>query len=195
MSFRRLPVLLLIAAVSLIAGCGKSEMPMHVDAAVEATEEALTAVLLGNASDVGATGLAPPDKPLLVKGLHDLVYVNADEQGFAALSKGAISVAGVQEIEQRVLKTINRNIDRKGFSAVRTTFPAPADLIGKEHALIATLMPGTEDAGSPQDRAQGKGKTLVLVRLTISDAATGNVLSERDYYSGNDVRRPSDTNR
>ena len=180
---------------ALLVGCGKESVPQRVDDAVDSTEEALTSILLGNANEVGVTGLAPPDKPLLVKDVHDTVYVAADENAFVTLSRGSITLAGVKEIEQRVVKDVDHRLHRHGFSARGTTFPAPTTLTTEPKALIATLVPITQETGSPRDRARGKGKTLVLIHLTISDAASGTVLSARDYYSGNDVKRDDDKRR
>ena len=195
LSLRRIlfPLLPLLALLSLalVSGCGQSSPPMRVDDAVDATEDALTTLLLGAGQD--ATSLAHADKPLLVKGVHDTVYITADAEGFHRLSRGAFTLASVQEIENRVVKAVGGNIKKKGFAAVAATYPMTLMPDQQSHALTATLLPAIQDSGSPQDLASGKGKTLVLIRLIIADAATGTVLSERDYYSGNDVRRPDGT--
>jgi hypothetical protein len=180
-----------IAALLFLSGCGgHSEQIMRVDDAVEATEDALTTLLLGPPPD--PTSLAPLDKPLLVKGTHDTVYIAIDEPGFVGISHGTFKPENLHEIEERVVKTINANIKRKGFSAQATSYPVPSDLSQQPHALIATLLPSTEDTGSPQDHARGRNKQLVIIRLIVSDAATGAVLAERDYYSGADVHRDVD---
>ena len=195
MRFRRLTPLLalplLFATPILCGGCGQSAPPMRVDDAVEATEDALTTLLIGASDD--ATRLAPGDKPLLVKGVHDTVYITADAEGFHRLSRGTFTLASVQEIENRVAKTVAGNVKKKGFTAAATTYPVALTPDQQTRALTATLLPAIQDSGSPQDLAEGKSKKLVLIRLIVADAATGTVLSERDYYSGSDVRRPDGT--
>ncbi len=193
--FRRLTLPLVLplfcAFAVLCGGCGQSAPSMRVDDAVEATEDALTTLLLGASDD--ATSLATRDRPLLVKGVHDTVYITADAEGFHRLSRGAFTLKSVGEIEDRVARTVNNNVKKRGFTAVTATYPATLSPDQQPRALTATLLPAIQDSGSPQDLAQGKGKRLVLIRLIVADAATGTVLSERDYYSGNDVRRPDGT--
>jgi hypothetical protein len=179
-----------LAAITL-AGCGKSTPPVEIDAAVDQTEESLTTVLIGPGRP-DYTSLAPPDKPLLVKGVHEKVYIAADEAGFIQMSRGAFTPGSVKEIEERVVKAVNRNVAKRGFSALATAFPPSPDLAQEPLALIATLSPELQETGSPQDRAQGKSKSLVLIRLIVTEASTGKILVERDYYSGNEARDVKD---
>jgi hypothetical protein len=184
-----LPTLLTAAtlALPLVAGCGNSAPVIKVDDVVELTEDTLTETLLGP-QDRSATDPVPRDRPLLRKGEYETVLIAADEKGFASLSKGALREDSVREITERVTRTVNKRVSKHGFKAKRISFPPPGSAaLPEERPIIATLVPVTQEAGSPQDKAQGKGRQMILVRLTVTDPKNGTILAARDYYSGTDV--------
>ena len=175
----------------MLAGCGRGVNTVQASEVTRITEDALVNVLLGTPPE--AVRQAPPDKPLLTENGYNRVLIAADAGGFAAVSKGTWNDADVRTLQSRVVSGVDKRISRKNnFHATATTFPAPASSppTGEpSRVLLATLTPATQTAGSPEDVAQNRAKTLLLVRLTVSDAQTGVVLVVRDYYSGRDVRR------
>ena len=180
--------------LTLLSGCGKGASSVQAGQIAGVTSDALVTVLLGTPPE--ATRQAPPDKPLLTPSGYNRVLIASDEQGFAAVSKGAWGVADVRSLTERVVKDVDKRISKNGkndFHAAQTTFPPPAPSsvsIGEAgRTLIATLTPATQVSGSPDDIASNRAKVLLLVRLTISDAQTGTELVIRDYYSGREVRR------
>lgn len=189
-----LPLLLATTAVLALTtvGCGNSTPVIHLDDAVAMTEDTLTEALLGP-NHVSETDPTPRDKPLLRRGVYETVLIAADEKAFSKISRGALKDESIRDVEDRVTKTVEKRISRRGFTAKRVDYPvSAADIAANDKVLLATLMPVTEDAGSPIDHAEGKARKLILVRLTIADPRSGNILMVRDYYSGSDVPRDKD---
>ena len=91
-------------------------------------------------------------------------------------------------MQKRVVQDLEKILKKRGPYSVESIPYPPTQTAHK--TLIATLTPHTEEAGSPDERARGKGKTIVFIRLTLSDAKTGEILRQRDYYSGTDARQP-----
>lgn len=186
--FRR-PILPLcfIAIFVVAAGCGRGGGSRLASGDVAAiTEEALTDLLLGVPPERAATMTAPADRPILKTGVYETVFIAADAKGFSEISRGAISEDDIRAVEQRVVEQVDKNLKRRGFSAERGSFPMGS--VDREKALVATLTPTTQEGGSPQDRAENRGTTYVLVRLTVTDPKTREILAQRDYYSGHEMR-------
>ena len=178
------------AAVFALAGCGRGVPSAGFGDVVELTEEALRDLLLGLPPERTATLAARPDPPLLKQGVYETVLLAADAEGFVRVSGGSVAAAAIRDVEKRVGERLDRQLKRRGFRASVVPFGPEAAQGSAEKALLATLTPATQETGSPRERAEGKGKTLVFVRLTITDPRTGTILSRRDYYSGRDVRTP-----
>ena len=91
----------------------------------------------------------------------------------------------------RVVRTLDRDLKKRGFAATGAAFDTPNGTSPipsrSRNALLATLTPVTEPAGSPAERASGRARTILLIRLAVSDPATGKTLVQRDYYSGRDI--------
>ncbi|MBC8104109.1 MAG: hypothetical protein H7Z41_16165 [Cytophagales bacterium] len=184
-----LTVLLLSGLIGL-GGCSSSAPSVALSDMTEITVDALTDLVLGPPED--PTRTTPTDPPLLRKGKNDRVVVAADTAAFAAISRGAIPENALKSARKDVVRSLDRRLNKKGFAAVESTeFPPARPTDGR--TLVATLTPVLEGAGSPQDRAMGRDRQLVLIRLTITDPATGETLKQRDYYSGKDVIRPNAT--
>ena len=179
-----------VGLLSLIAmaGCGRSGSSVRLSDVVPMTVDTLSTLLVGE-RDVPATRTSPVDKPLLQHGVYESVAVAADAQGFADISRGALKKDDVLKMQHDVVDKLNQYLKRTGYSAAETSFP-PA--VTADRTLLATLTPQPQEGGSDEDRANGKGKTLVLIRVTVTDAKTGSVLAQRDYYSGSDARQPGE---
>jgi hypothetical protein len=157
----------------------------------ELTRQTLREMLLGEREE-SATRRTPPDPPLLRKGVYETVLVSADAAGFARISRGSISAEVVREAERRIAGDLNKDLARQGFSVRALPFgQRPENTV---RTLLATLTAATQEGGSPRERAEGKNKTFVLVRLSVSDAATQTVLRQIEYYSGRDVQSPARRN-
>ena len=184
MKKQRQIVFAIAAILLLLTGCGRGAGTVRLADVVPITTDTLTTLLLGD-PDVSPTRLAPADKALLQTGTYENVVIAADGPGFARVSKGVLSVADVNDLLKSVVSKINGRLKKRGFSAQQGTFPPTTT---GDRTLIATLTPQTQVTGSEADQKKGHAKTLVLVRLTITDPATNTVLAQRDYYSGNDAK-------
>lgn len=186
-----LPILTLLAGFGLLlpGGCGRGSAPSGVafsDVAAM-TEQVLTDLLLGLPPHIADTLPARPDPALLKKGVYEHVFLATDGKGFAGASRGEIAEADIQALEKRVVEGVDKTLKASGFSAERIGYPVTAP--DRSRSLVVTLTPTTQESGSPQERAERRNKTFVLIRLTVTDPATGSVLAQRDFYSGRDVRQ------
>jgi hypothetical protein len=185
------------AGTLLGTGCGRQGGrgggTVSLNEAVSNTERTLLDLLLGVPPERQGTSTTRPDPPLLARGGYERVVLSADAQSFALATRGAISPDGIRDLQERVVRTLDRNLQRRGFRAEGALFgpnlqKTVASGPDQPKTLLVTLTPQTEQAGSPTERAQGRAATIVLIRLTITDPATGAMLVQRDYYSGAEVR-------
>jgi hypothetical protein len=177
---------LLACGVLGTAGCSSGAPAVSLTDMSEITVDTLADLVLGPPEE--PTHTAPTDPPLLKKGGKESVLVAADVTAFAALSRGAIPEKALNGARKDVVRALDKRLQKKGFSAVESAvFPPikPTD----SRTLVATLVPVIETAGSPQEKAAGRARQLVLIRLSITDPLTGEILRQRDYYSGKDVQR------
>ena len=180
---------LLAVVLGLLTGCGRPSASASFGDAVANTELTLRDLLLGVPPERRGTADTRPDPPLLVRGRYEAVVVAADAERFAGVSQGAVTAEMVRDLQSRVVRALDRDLKRQGFSASGAAFEGATSAARGARTLLATLIPVTEETGSPAERAAGRGKTLILIRLTIRDPATGTTLVQRDYYSGHDVKR------
>jgi hypothetical protein len=183
-----LGVLALSAALGT-GGCSNGPTNVSLTDLTAITVDTLADLLLGPPYSPTRTALVDP--PLLKKGDKETVLVAADVAAFVALSKGAIPEKSLNNARKDVVRMVNRRLKDEGFSAVESTVYPPVKPADTK-TLVATLVPVLESAGSPQEKATGRGRQLVLIRLSVSDPITGESLRQRDYYSGVDVPRPGD---
>lgn len=175
-----------------IAGCSGGPPAVSLTDMTDITVDTLTDLVLGPPDNPTRTAVTDP--PLLKIGEKECIVVAADIAAFAALSKGAIPEKALSSARKNVVRVLNQRLEKKGFSAVEsTTFPPAKPTNNK--TLVATLVPVLETAGSPQEKATGRERQLVLIRLSITDPFNGEMLRQRDYYSGKDVQRPGTTER
>jgi hypothetical protein len=178
--------ILLLPGVLGVTGCASGPPAVSLADLTEITVDTLSDLMLGPPEV--ATRTAPTDPPMLKKGEKESVVVAADVSAFAALSKGAIPEKALSSARKNVVRLLNQRLDKRGFTAVESTAFPPAKPTDTR-TLVATLVPVLESAGSPQEKALGQGRQLVLIRLSITDPDTGETLRQRDYYSGKDVQR------
>ncbi len=185
---------IVFSAGALLAGCGRgsaSGRPASLAEAVDNTTQTLRDLLLGVPPERQGTAGTRPDPPLLSAGSYQEVVIAADADGFARESRGAISANAVRDLQVRVVRALDRDLKKRGFAATGAAFDTPGGVSPvpsrSRNALLATLTPLTEPAGSPAERASGRAKTILLIRLAITDPATDKTLVQRDYYSGRDI--------
>ncbi len=176
------------AGLLALAGCGGGLPEADFEDAIRTTRGTLRDLLLG-VEDTDVTRPVKPDPPLLKQGVYETVLIAADADAFARASQGSLNARDVQQMQRRVVEDLDKDLKRRGFSARNVPFGAGAR--GAEKALLATLTPITQEGGSPRERAEGKGRTYIVIRLTVTDPRTGAILSQRDYYSGHDVKPAS----
>ncbi|MDX1932637.1 MAG: hypothetical protein SFU56_08535 [Capsulimonadales bacterium] len=178
----------LMTLVTLSAGCSRGGAPtLRLSDVVPLTAETLETLLVGE-PDVPATRIAPTDMPLLRKDVYESVVIVADESGFSRLSRGALRPEDIADLRKRVVRQVGKRLETLGFTASEAVFPAT---VTAEKTLLATITPEIQ-VGRPEANGKGRPKELVLVRVTITDPRTGEILARRDYYSGADARVPDE---
>jgi hypothetical protein len=155
------------------------------DVAALATD-ALLGTFLGPSAERRVTMMAKPEPPLLQKGGMENIVLSTDYEGFVRVSKGALLEKDLQLIEAEVIRSSSDVLKKQEFSIMSQSFPPKVDA-NTAKTLVATFTPVTEEGGSPEERRLGRGKTFVLIRLTVSDPRTGAALRIRDFYSGRDA--------
>jgi hypothetical protein len=177
-------MLWLLAAAFLIGGCGKGNSDVRVSELVSYTSDAITSLLLGPPPNEAPPGNAQPDKPVLVKNKYEIALISADADGFQDISRGTLTRDKMKEIGARIVEDVNKHLKPAGFSAQGAAYPPTAST---DKTVLVTLVPATAPTGSVADRARGEGRTMVLVRLTVTDPKTNEILAQRLYYSGADA--------
>ncbi len=184
---RRRFLALLAIAPALLAGCaGRPSERVGLDDVASLASEALLGTLLGPSPEKRVTMMAPPEPPLLVKGVAENVLLSTDYADFARASKKALSEKDVKAVEADVLRTSGAVLKKRGFAIGLLSYPPVVDPAA-QNTLVATLTPVTEEGGSPDEKRNGRGRTYVLIRLTITDPRTNTVLRVRDFYSGREA--------
>jgi hypothetical protein len=185
---RRRVVVTLASACLLpaLAGCRGGAPAVRAGDLVPLTADAVTLVLIGPPPERRAT-VTTGDPPLMKAGVYETALITADAEAFARESRGAFSAREMAGIRKAVVEKVDEALRREGFRAKEVPFPYPGNPEPK--TLLCVLTPATEDAGSPSDRASGRGRKMVLVVLTVTDPTTGTTLAERRYYSGADARQ------
>jgi hypothetical protein len=175
------------SAVVMAAGCGRGLPDATFDDARALTYDTLRVLLLGRPEADDATRRTPPDPPLLEKGKYEHVLLRADAEGFARVSRGSVSGEAVRDVEKRVAEDLRKDLSKRGFTvdvAPATNAPAAA----APQTLLVSLTPVTQEGGSPRERAEGRNPVYILIRLTVTDAGSNNVVMVREFYSGRDVK-------
>jgi hypothetical protein len=180
-------ILGLFAVALLLSGCTKGNSDVRITELVSFTSDAITGLLLGPSPNDAPTGNAQPDKPLLEKGKYEKAIISADGAGFQDISRGALTQDNMKQIGSRIVEEVNKRLKPAGFSAQGAPFPATTN---EEKTLLVTLVPATAPSGSVAQRTRGDGHTMVLIRLTVTDPKTNEILAQRLYYSGSDVGSP-----
>lgn len=179
---RGIALVLALLAV-FCAGCARGSRVRASQIAV-VTSDALVEVLTGIGPEgPGGIPIAPSDPPLLRRGGVERAVVAVDVDAFVRMARGAVSERQFQEIARQVVERADQRLRRLGFQATLGAFPAEA----APDALAVALEPTTQETGSPQERAGGRARVLLLVRLTVRVAA-GEIRARRDFFSGIELR-------
>jgi hypothetical protein len=121
------------------------------------------------------------------KGKYETAIISADAAGFHDVSRGALTQDKMKDIGSKIVAEVDKRLKPAGFSAQRGDFPPETT---QDKALLVTLVPTTAPTGSVAERARGGGRTMVLVRLTVTDPRTNDILAQRLFYSGSDAGNP-----
>ena len=180
-----------------MSACSRGQATSRLQQAEIVTEETLLQTLLGTDSDPRGPirDTRYVDKPLLEKGKYEHVLLFADTDAFIKLSRDSVSRSDIEMVQKNIITRLQKPFARRGFT-LATSAPNSAGNTSdssKGHTLKVTLSPKLQDAvNSPSKSSkssfQKEKPALILVKMTITDAETGVVLTEREYYSGQDVK-------
>lgn len=172
---------LLLGAFFLLAGCRGSKGGPNLDTMVQTMAAQLADTLVPPPS---RSLSAPSDPPLLGTGGKTRVILTANEPEFVTLIGNKTTPKDVRMVVKKVSDELNRTRQRRQWMSVAAEFPAAVSETDASTSLLATLSPFTLVTGGPEDKAKGKSQTLLMVRLVITDAKTGQTLAQREFFSG-----------
>ncbi|GAB4456902.1 MAG: hypothetical protein OHK0029_15660 [Armatimonadaceae bacterium] len=180
-------VLLLTLLLGLLGsgGCRGGGRSIQTGDVSALATDAILQVLIGLPEEQRATR-PQADLGLLRDGKYRAVMIAADGPAFAEVSRRALTVGQIQKIEEEVIARVARELKSSGYRVERVDFPPQTT---EPRTLTIALTPATREVGSPSERARNEGKTLVFVQMTVRDAASGEVLAVREFYSGEDAAR------
>jgi hypothetical protein len=178
-----LALLSLLLILSSVA-CSRRQVAGRLEQAQVVTQQTLFNALLGedpNERFAPIRDTRYADKPLLEKGIYENVYLLVDVEEFVKISRGSVDKGEVEAVQKNIITSLKKPLEKRGFSIVNNT-NTPKTL---KIWLTPTLQESVAKPTSPQE----KKTPLILVKMVISDAQTGDILTERSYYSGQDVKR------
>ena len=126
----------------------------------------------------------PADPPLLGSNSKTCVILAADEAAFVSILRDKVSPKDVSSVVKKVNEELGRLLKRRRFESLTSPFPPHANEADATKAVLAAVTPFTMETGSPDDKAKGKSQILLMARLQITDAKTGQTLAQREFYSG-----------
>ncbi|MBC8142115.1 MAG: hypothetical protein H7Y38_11820 [Armatimonadetes bacterium] len=176
----------LLSSPLLLAGCarGAAQKIALEDVSALATDALLVALLGPPENRMPAMGT--PEPPILVKGSKETVVLSTDYAAFVKESRGALTEADIKALEAEVAKRTAKILQEEGFT-LNTASIGVAPPADPAKSLLAVFTPAVESGGSPADKRAGLSRSLLLIRLTVSDPQTKTVLRVREFYSGRDV--------
>jgi hypothetical protein len=175
-------VLLSLLSLLSLSACSRRQVAGRLEQAQIVTQETLQSVLLGEDPNVRFAPIRDSryaDKPLLEKGIYEHVYVLIDTEAFVRISRGSVDKGEVEAVQKNILASLKKPLEKRGFSIVNDT--------NTSKTLKIFLSPTLQESVATSQ--QEKKSPLILVKMVISDAQTGVVLTERSYYSGQDVKK------
>jgi hypothetical protein len=182
--FSRAPALLSVFIVLLsllsLSACSRRQVAGRLEQAQIVTQETLRSVLLGedpNARFAPIRDSRYADKPLLEKGIYENIYLLVDTEEFVKISKGSVDKGEVEAVRKNILASLKKPLEKRGFTII-TTPDTPKTL----RIFLSPVL--QESVSKRPDKT-----SLILVKMTIIDAQTGAILTERSYYSGQDVKQ------
>ena len=175
------------ALAATVAGCSQRSVPkVALDDVALLSADALLGALLGPSPERRGVMTTNPEPPLLTKGGAETVHLATDTAAFVRESRGALNDKEITAVQTEAARVAGKFLEKQGFTLTVVPFP-PAKPAADAKTLVATFTPATEEGGSPADKVAGRAKTFVLIRLTITDSATGATLRIREFYSGRDA--------
>jgi hypothetical protein len=180
---RQIVILATVFMALVLAGCRGGSSVRLTDLA-PMTADTITRVLVGIPPEKRATQ-PTAEVGLFKAGVYETAVISADAGAFAKVSRGTLTARDIEALQKDVVSRVSENLKSYRFNARGAKYPP---VVSEPRTLVAILTPATEETGSPADRAAGQGKTMVLIRLTVTDPLTGTILAERQYYSGTDAK-------
>jgi hypothetical protein len=180
-----LTILSIVLVLFCCSACSRRQVSGRLEQAQFVTQETLFGVLLGedlNARFAPIRDTRYADKPLLEKGVYENIYLLVDTDEFVKISRGSVDKGDLEAVRKNILASLKKPLERRGFNiALAANTPKTLKIW-----LTPTLQ---ESVSNLNTNTQEKRTSLILVKMVISDAQTGGILTERVYYSGQDVKR------
>ncbi|WP_309706998.1 hypothetical protein [Armatimonas sp.] len=164
-------------------GCrgGKGERGGQLEAMIPLVTAQIGETLLGIPSrSLSNTG----EPPILGIQGREQVVLAADEVAFAKIVGEGVRPEDIRRIVGKLSDELNKTLKRRKLLAVAGTFPPQCRESDVPKTVLAAVTPYTLETGSPQAQKEGKGQALLMARLTLTLARTGETLAIREFYTG-----------
>lgn len=133
---------------------------------------------------------SPAEPPVLLTEGRNKVVLAADEAAFVAILGEGTRVQDIRSVVGKVSDELNKRLRRRKLTSVASGFPPTCIAEEAARTVLATVTPSTLETGGPQEKANGKSQTLLMIQLALTDAKTGQSLAIREFYSGYTLLKP-----
>ncbi|WP_395088923.1 hypothetical protein [Armatimonas sp.] len=178
-----------LGVVVCLAGCrgNRGVEGPGLDVMVPLVTAQIGETLLGAPSRSLST---PAEPPILGAEGRNQVVLAADEAAFVAILGEGARVQDVRNVVGKVSGELNKTLRRRKLTSVATGFPPTCTELDAARTVLASVFPFTLETGGPDDKSKGKTQTLLMVRLALTNAKTGQSLAIREFYSGYTLLKP-----
>ena len=172
---------IVLAALGAAMGC-RGEKRARLDEMVPVVTAQISETLLGVPARSLTSGQEPPI--LGVEG-RERVVLAADEAAFVETIGEEAKVGDVRRVVERISNELDRSLKRRSrrLSSVAGAFPPTSSDTDAVRTVLASVTPYVLQTGGPETSAK-KRESLLMVRLTLTEARTGRSLAVREFFTG-----------
>jgi hypothetical protein len=172
-----------LICLTVMLGCrgSKGERGGQLETMIPLVTAQIGETLLGIPSrSLSGTG----EPPILGVQGREQVVLAADEAAFAKIIGEGVRTEDVRRIVGKLSEELNKTLKRRKLLAVASAFPPQCREGEIPKTVLAAVTPYTLEMGGPQAQKEGKGQALLMARLTLTLARTGETLAIREFYTG-----------
>ncbi len=169
----------------MIMGCrgDKDHQASRLDEMIPTVTAQIAETLLGIPSrSLGSAG----EPPILGTEGREKVVFAVDEVAFASTVGEKVKPSDIRRVTERVNDALDRTLKRRSrkLISVAATFPPTCPEVDSARTVLAGVTPFLLQTGGPEAAQSQKREALLMARLTLTDARTGQSLAVREFFTG-----------